>query len=356
MGPVTTANGSPQPRSAPTADLNPHHVQISRRLYRAAQTAARTAIRKYASDDEQEQLDAAFSIGAAVEYLGRAVVASHDPLLLAKPDSVESQIMLSRANTSGTLDSRNLRTAESHSIWGLLQKLNPKFAPHTASHVKGAPPLVNMVMNLRNGAAHMALVEKDYLEDAARALIAIVESLHPLGAAEEADFWPAELMPTIQLLKDENSTAAALRYEAKISNARAQLERLLTGMSADEQERLQTMLEARNLPELTRERQKNIPQVCPACGRSGVAVYVVEEGEPEYGGYEETRGGSYIDHGWSRALYSFASMFQCPVCGLQLEADEFTAADISTELDEEWEDIEDPYADWEPDEDELRGR
>lgn len=354
---MTAANGSPQPRSAPTAELNPHHVQISRQLYGAAQAAAQSAIRKYSSNDEQEQLDAAFSIGAAVEYLGRAVVASHDPLLLAKSDSTESQIMLSRANTSGALDPRTLRTAESHLIWGLLQKLNPKFAPHAVSRGKGNPPsLINMVMGVRNAAAHMALVEKDYLEEAARALIAIVESLHPLGTAEEADFWPAELMPTIQLLKDENSTAAALRYQAKISNARAQLERLLTGMSADEQERLQTMLEARSLPELTRERQKHIPQVCPACGRTGVAVYVVEEGEPEYGGYEETRGGSYIDHGWSRALYSYASMFQCPVCGLQLDVDEFTAADISTELDEEWEDIEDPYADWEPDEDELRGR
>ncbi|KQV05016.1 hypothetical protein [Leifsonia sp. Root112D2] len=353
---MASINENPESRNVPTAELNPHHVQISRRLYKAAQDAAQTAINKYASENEQQQLEAAFSIGAAVEYLGRAVVASHDPLLLARHDSVESQIMLSRANTSGALDPRTLRTTDSSMIWGLLQKLNPKFAPHAGSRGKGNPPsLVSMVMGVRNSAAHMALVDKAYLEDATRALIIIVESLHPLEAKQEADFWPPDLMPTIQVLKDENSTAVARRFQAKLVYARAQLERLLNGMNAEEQERTQAMLEARSLPLMSLVRHKDVEQTCPACARLGVATYLIEEGESE-GGWQETRGGSYARSGWSRALYPFASMFRCPVCGLHLEAEEFTPAAIPTELDEEWEEIDDPFIDWEPDEDYLRGR
>lgn len=340
----------------PTAELNPHHLQISRRLYKAAQDAAQVAINNYASEQEQEQLNAAFSIGVAVEYLGRAVVASHDPLLLAKHDSVESQIMLSRANTSGALDPKILRTTDSSMIWELLKKLNPKFAPYAMSRGKGNPPsLVSTVMGVRNSAAHMALVDRDYLEDATRALITIVESLHPLEAKEEVDFWPSDLMPTIQVLKDENSTAVARRFQAKLVYARSQLERLLSGMNTEEQERTQAMLEARSVPLVSRDRHKDIEQTCPACTRLGVATYLIEEGEPE-GGWQETRGGSYAHSGWTRALYPFASMFQCHVCGLQLDADEFTPADIPTELDEDWEEIEDPFLDWEPDEDYLRDR
>lgn len=86
-----------------------------------------------------------------------------------------------------------------------------------------------------------------------------------------------------------------------------------------------------------------------------MATYLIEEGEPE-GGWQETPGGSYSNTGWSRALYPYALMFQCPVCGLQLDADEFAPAGLPTELDVEYEDAEDPFLDWEPDEDELRGR
>jgi hypothetical protein len=352
---VASISESGPARSAPTADLNPHHVQISKRLYKAAQDAAQTAINNFASEHEHEQLQAAFAVGAAAEYLGRAVVASHDPLLLAKHDSADSQIMLSRANQSGALDPRTLRTADSHLIWQLLIALRPRFKPHATSGGNKPPSAVSVVMGARNAAAHMALVDREFLEDAALALITIVESLHPVDGREEPDFWPSELTPTIQLLKDEKSTEVARRVQAKIVYARAQLERLLSGMNAEEQERTQAMLEARSLPMMSPGRHEDVEQTCPACTRLGVATYLVEEGEPE-GGWRETRGGSYAHAGWTRELYRYASMFQCPVCGLHLEADEFPPAGIPTELDLDWEEIEDPVMDWEPDEDELRGR
>ncbi|MBF4634667.1 hypothetical protein ITJ38_09665 [Agreia pratensis] len=309
----------------------------------------------YGDDDERAQLEAALSIGAAAEYLGRAVIAFHDPLLLAKPDSLPSQIMLSRANTSDALDPAALRTVDLTFVWKILATLRPMFAPHTTVRDKGRlPSLVNRVMWNRNAAAHMALVEKTDLEEAVRALVTIVESLHPLGSSSEDDFWPADLMPTVALLKDKNSEAAALSYEAKLTNAKARLANLLIGMSSSDAERIQTALEARDIPTLVLARHRDVDQPCPACGRGGTAVYLVLESDPEHEGYEETRGGSFVDYGWSRLLNFHALAFHCPVCGLDLETEELGFAAIPIELDEDYEAIEVP--DWEPDEDYLRGR
>lgn len=107
------------------------------------------------------------AIGSTAEYLARAALAFHDPLLLAKGGHVESQIMLSRANASDPLDPTLLRSLEISSVWSLLQKLNPRVAPHMN---KGGQKIaaVDLVMNVRNAAAHMALVDGLQLEAADR--------------------------------------------------------------------------------------------------------------------------------------------------------------------------------------------
>ena len=119
----------PSSRSVPAADLNPHHVRVSLRLYAAAQRAARIAIQYHASEDEGEQLQAALAIGSTLEYLARATLAFHDPLLLAKGGDADSQIMLSRANQADPLDPSRLRTIDISAVWLLLQKLNPRLTP-----------------------------------------------------------------------------------------------------------------------------------------------------------------------------------------------------------------------------------
>ena len=59
------------------------------------------------------------------------------------------------------------------------------------------------------------------------------------------------------------------------------------------------------------------------------------------------------DQAWqARSAYPY--MFECPVCGLSLEDDELRQLDFPQEI--ELEPIENPYEDWEPDEDEFRGR
>ncbi|WP_114587676.1 hypothetical protein [Microbacterium arborescens] len=345
----------PQPRSLPAVGINPHHVRLPLRLYSAAQQAARVAIQHHASADEGEQLQAAIAIGSAAEYLARAAVAFQDPLLLAKEKSPDSQIMLSRANLGDPLNPSLLRSIDLSDVWKLLHKLNKRLAPHMDRGGNGSG-LTALVMNVRNAAAHMALVDAAELEAAARALVTLVEAMHPVGNRDEASFWPVELATSVQLLKTGNSSAAARRSQAKIDLARENLRMLLAGMKPDEQERTQALLESRDIVFVTLERYRNVPTQCPACTRQGAITYLIEEGEPEHGGYEETPGGSYVDYGWSRSLTFTAATFECPVCALRLTPDEFEGSGLQVVLEEEWENVEDPYADWEPDEDELRGR
>ncbi len=346
----------PSSEKAPATNLNPHHVRVSLRLYKAAQRAARSAIQYHASEDEEEQLQAAMAIGSTAEYLARAVLAFHDPLLLAKGGDPESQIMLSRANPVDALDPLRLKTIEISAVWAMLQRID---------QTQALAPLVNkgqpmsptaVVMGVRNAAAHMALVDGEHLESAARALVAIVEALHPVGNQVEADFWPADLTASVQLLKMQNTSAAARRAQTKVDVARAYLHGLLDGMAPSEMKRTLGFLESRDVFFPTLERIRPVSAACPACARVGVITYLVEEGEPEHGGFDETPGGSYVDHGWSRSLTFSAAAFQCPVCNLQLRPDEFGGTNLPTALNEEWEATEDPYADWEPDEDYLRGR
>lgn len=346
---------TPSSHSTLSTDLNPHHVRVSLRLYKAAQQSAATALQYHASEDEEERLRAAMAIGSTAEYLARAALAFHDPLLLAKGDDAESQIMLSRANAIDPLDPARLKTIDTNLVWRLLLRINQALAPLVNGGDQRSAPTA-LVMGVRNAAAHMALVDGPQLEAAARALVAIVAALHPVGNREERDFWPADLTATVQLLKTQNSSAAARRSQAKIDVARIYLRELLDGMPLSEQERTQAFLESRDVYFSTLERHRQVQVACPSCNRRGVITYLIEEGDPEHGGYEETPGGSYVDHGWSRSLTFNATAFQCPVCNLQLGPDEFEGAGLPTVLNDEWEEAEDPYADWEPDEDYFRGR
>ncbi len=335
-------------RALPAADLNPHHVRVPLRLYTAAQQAARTAIQFHASETEAEQLQAALAIGSAAEYLARAALANHDPLLLAAHTSAKSLIMLSRANSTGPISPSDLRTIAISEVWTRLGQINTRLTPEVLAATKH-------VMNVRNAAAHMALVETADLEKAARALVSIIDALHPVGNRDEGDFWPDSLRDSVQLLRLNIATVAQRRAQAKIDLAREHYRSLLQGVMPAERERTQVFLEDRGVHFVARERLRKESAVCPACGRRGTVTYLVEEGEPEHS-FDETRGGMFVDYGWSRVLSFSAAVFQCPVCDLQLSPDEFSGVDLDVDLEDETEDIEDPYADWEPDEDYLRGR
>jgi adenine-specific DNA methylase len=85
------------------------------------------------------------------------------------------------------------------------------------------------------------------------------------------------------------------------------------------------------------------------CHRNGWLVVDSEKGDPYQFHYSD-------DFSWHVEIFRWATMVQCPVCGLMVEDDELPAAGLPTELASRDEEIDDPYANWEPDEDFIRGR
>lgn len=316
---------------------NPHVESIALHLYRAARDSARVALRQYVSDDSAERLQAALAAGAAAEYLLRAVIASRDPVLLAPPREWSSQIALSRANRQSPLDLRKLRTVPTADALKLLREISP------------TTPIADFtpVMEVRNAAAHMAMVDGASLSDAIQKLVNIAESLHALVDATTEDFWGEDLSSLVSELQSEYFDAVRTRLESKYVYARARLGRVTEGLSAAEREATLRALETRTVPWSSGDDHKNEDQACPACGRNGVMTYVVSE----YGDPETEVDDDGLTPWHFRAIYYESLMFQCPVCGLHLQDGEIAAAGLDDEHDVEYEQIEDPYADFEPDPD-----
>lgn len=331
---------------AGSAALNPSVIQISPLLYEAARDAARLALGKYARQDRRSQLQAAIAAGSAAEYLGRAVLANHDPLLLARRDSHPTVVMLSRANTSGALDPKILRSIDASGVWLLLEQIDPKLKLRAAAEVTAV---------VRNAAVHMALVESSNLEEAAIALTTIVAALHPFLGSKEPDFWGSDLNDIVQVLKDEKSNAIQRAVTALIAERRAQLDSLLTDLDSADRQRMLIFLRAREVAYKPSERHELVDQVCPACQDDGVATYGIEEGEAEES-FREKSNGDWAEYSWQRELYPYAMAFNCPVCGLHLDDSQFDAAGLPAELDVQYEEVEDPSLGWEPDEDWDRDR
>jgi hypothetical protein len=328
-----------------SVSLNPQVMQIVPWLYHAARDAGRLALTTYARADRKSQLQAAVAVGAAAEYLGRAALANHDPLLLARRDSPASVVMLSRANL-GPLDARALRSIDANTVWGLLEQIDSKVKLRLHAELTGTT---------RNAAAHMALVDRTGLEQAAIALTTIVTTLHPFLGSDEGEFWGDDLAEIVQVLKDEKSNAIQRAVSALIAQKRAQLDALLADLEGKERQKMLVFLQAREVGDEPSERHELVDQACPACQNMGVATYIIEEGDPEES-YRIRSDGDLAEHSWYRELYPYAWAFNCPVCGMRLDASEFGAAGLPTERDIAYEDADDPSIGWEPDEDWYRDR
>ncbi len=325
----------------PLAEPNPHLATLPRNLYWAARDAAHVALQGYTREDAADKLQAAISAGTAAEYLLRAVLASRDPLLLADRGSVVSLIMLSRANGNSGIDIRKLRTVKTGDALNILFEMHPSLKIRDD---------FQSVMVARNAAAHVAIVDDAILAEAVQKLVVVVDALHELLNRQPADFWGTALEGVVGAMRDEYSDAVRRRVESKIAFARAQLQSIVGDLGAADRESTLVALETRVVRYASADEHKDQQTECPACERWGWTTYLADRDETvETEVTDQPDGSVEVTH--TVAVYYWASMFQCPVCGLYLDGNELTPTSIPSELATEYEDVEDPYADFEPDPD-----
>jgi hypothetical protein len=326
------------------------HTALESELYWASCHDARRALGGFASDDSQERRLASIAVGAAAENLLSSVVVFIDPVLLAEPNDVASAVALSRVNISSPLSLRTLRTG----TWG--RQLSIVQAVYPTVSIRDD---IRSLLEIRNAAAHAALTDRDQLAEAVVRLVRVVDAILPLlPHRTPVSYWTDRLSGVVSELRDQRSNETARRVAAKLATARALVEARVAAMLGNEAalELFLATLESVTTPWTVADATEE-SKTCPACGRIGELSYVKIRDEVAQSETNFDRDGFPENVFYFVGVTGVPTLFQCPVCELQLEGEELAAfAELRDEVHLDSEEVDDPGYGYEPDEDELRGR
>ncbi|MDG4818275.1 hypothetical protein O7628_22590 [Micromonospora sp. WMMD956] len=313
------------------------HGRLKQVLALSARHHARQAIELFATDDQDGLTQAAVSAGCAVELLAKAFLASVEPGLLAEKGDRDTILIL-----SGNANLASARIAEMKTV-GALEAL--KIAKHLHPSLSFNLQSDQVVLRVRNSAAHMGMVLPDELRAAVAVMCRLVEGLLAALLLERDKYWGDHAIGVVDEILDVAKSEVRRIVAAKIAVAERRFAGLVSGLDAAGRAVVLSALSRRD-PYTTADH--NEPYQCPACKQQGWLVCHVDEGQPEIG---------YDDDG---TQYSFAPrtaypfFFECPVCELELEEEELAELDYPMEI--ELDPNSDPYSNYEPDEDWVRGR
>jgi hypothetical protein len=293
-----------------------HVVDLATHLAVSSGWAARDAIVAYTEEQFNEKMRCALQIGAAAEWLIRAALAAHSPGLLADRRSHDSMLALSNIGANVAIDVTQIRTIATTEAVSLLLKIDPGL---------GIRADAEFVMDVRNSAAHLALVNPGSLEEAAKRLVRLVTALLPMADVSSETYWTAELIPLASKLFETSVGDLSARIESKLAAARNRLEQITRGLGHEEKEATLRLLESRPVRWTVAEEVEDRIHTCPACGRTAQLTYLrLRDEEGELVVDEQYRG--EVDAFVLIQVTLIPTLLQCPVCGLILNAldDEFS--------------------------------
>ena len=279
--------------------------------------AARSAVVSYTSEDLEDQIRCAISLGCAAEWLIRAVLADRNAALLADRRHIESLLVFTKVKSIVATDVDELRTVTMQDAVNLLMQIDPAL-PIRAD--------VTQIMAVRNGAVHMAFARSSSLADAAARLSRVVDVLLPLVGQTAEQYWGDALMPVAEALRQDARDATEARIVSKIAAAVARVGEIVRGLNEDQAEATLSLLESRPVKWTVAEDVTEREHVCPACGRLAQLTYLRIKGD---GDLHVDRNGpdeSDIDAWVYIPVTLVPTLLQCPVCGFKLDAadDEFS--------------------------------
>lgn len=328
----------------PTARPEPTAVRLGEaglRLFAAAQHHARTAIREaHAPWSPNVALDIAVRLGAVVELLAKALLASCDVRLIA-PSSQAHHHLMDEVTAARQRPADRPGGGRGRSSVAAADAV--ALASRLDHDIAGAAAGARRVLDARNAAAHLAVPpDGELLEELVGAAVAFANATVARLGEDIAVFWADYAQEaTDRLQARERATRdEALRLVEEARDAFLQLRR---GRSEEEWESVVAALTARSLSaDLDAEVE------CPACGHDAHVQWSAEaDGE-----YSD---GEYVTYG-----YWALDGLRCQVCNLVLEAAQLDAldlegvpdvADVAAEVSADWGDSGE-Y--WDDDADEPR--
>jgi hypothetical protein len=297
------------------------HEDLAAHLHQVGRRHARRALLLYTSQDEFDQLDAAYSVGSSVELLAKSLLAFVDPALLIPRDADATTIL----KYSGTKIS-GVEYPDAFAI----RSLEASRALDRLKQIKLLPPLWvigdHSVLSVRNAAAHMGVVHQDMLRSAIRPMVRFAEHVRLHHRATALSWWGKELSKVAPEMVEADALEWQQVVRAKIAAARVRVAELQASLPATAANGILSSMEGYWRTHI----DHNEKMKCPACGFNGWAAGEADRGAGETD-YDES-GPTY----WSTL---HVLHFECNVCGLEL-TDEVEVSLAGLEIDIEFQDEE----------------
>lgn len=290
------------------------------RLRASAASYARSAL-VHVTDDH-DRVRGAVDAGIAVEHMTKAALASLNPALLADRNAdLDTMLHLTGLAHLAKCGPHEIKTIGAHEACMRCTRLIPDFSY--------AQQRDQAVIDVRNGGAHMALATEATSRESARIMVRLIEPLIKHLELDRTIFW-GDMTSVADTLLDENASQISASVEMKIAAARVRLEARLQGLADADRVLVLKALSAHPFYSIDEQ-----PQECPACGQEGVVICELHDvGQPEFD-YERVDIDDFLYHGGHTDQIAYAVNFDCDTCGLDIDYDEMTAADMVTEFDRE---------------------
>lgn len=312
-------------------------------LQRTAQGFAQEALTCLGVSDHDRLVRGAVAAGSAVELLVKAFLTGVNPAMLVERSEKDSLLFLvdqgHRADASSS--PTDVRTLAASDALLLAKKIIPggAFSWH--------PQADRKVLQVRNAALHLGLADHDELRDACVIMTRLTSELLAQMSADPPTFW-GDAGGVAQTLLDEAATERQRSVEFKKAAAKDFYLRLTSGLDGPTMSAVVASLVERGKPEDVDDDILITEQECPVCDNRAWLTCDIVRGDVQHEQVDWHDYDVWVDR------TALPLLFQCGVCGLELEDDELLETDFRREI--ELEPDTDPAEAWEPDEDLWRDR
>ncbi|WP_336819506.1 hypothetical protein [Gordonia sp. MMO-8] len=266
---------------------------------------AHSAITKASSKEPTTWLEAAIHAGGAVELLAKHHLSSVNPILIVEMRNAQNHGILHVLGervgaTNDPQKRRNVKTRGPEDCLALVALMSGKSLP------KGD---LDTVLDTRNSAVHMGLVNGPELQGAVAAMVRVVDALLEIAGIPRSKYWGSQLTLIDQIASRE-SLQKALKQKIDIASRNAeslaqedpdQVRDDLSRNSDDD-----SLFDLEEYPEGT---TYWYAQQCPVCKRAGTVFCSRWTTAPE----EDFEGESFVEE------HAQGVSYRCSSCHLELD-------------------------------------
>lgn len=275
--------------------------------------AASEAIAQYA---EAKLPRFAMEATRAVELGAKAALAKINPVLIADPRSIDSQLYLAGNPVARSKEVRRIRTISCREALERVTRLIP------ALRVED----VDQLISVRDGSTHYVASESDALESLVIPFLGTFLLLQQHLELSDDDVF-GSYADLVSFVREKHTKEVDRKVATKIARAKHAYEERY-GHLDPEARRMALRANEANIALVKYDEQT---ATCPACDNPGVI-----SGQHEFQEWEQDEAGVYP------VVTLFASDFRCPTCGLHLQTSaELVAAGLEYMLDVEDAETED---------------